>query len=70
MPTLITSSDVLAKVMERCRESLQIKPDDVAAANNLAWLLATFPTESLRDGDSVQFHTRKSTLRRQTGCRA
>jgi protein O-mannosyl-transferase len=42
--------NVLSKTIERYREALRVKPDDVAAANNLAWLLATGPVASLRNG--------------------
>ena len=40
----------LADVIRSYRKVLQVKPDDVVAANNLAWLLATCPVASLRDG--------------------
>ena len=36
--------------MAGCRKAVRMKPDDAAANNNLAWLLATCPIASLRDG--------------------
>ena len=40
----------LADVIRSYRKVLQVKPDNVVAANNLAWLLATCPVASLRNG--------------------
>ena len=53
----------LARVMERYRRTLQVKPDDLATANNLAWLLATCPAASLRDGaEAVEIARRADQL--------
>jgi tetratricopeptide (TPR) repeat protein len=39
-----------SEAIARYRRALEIKPDYVAAMNNLAWMLATCPEASLRDG--------------------
>lgn len=39
-----------AEAIMHYRSALQIQPDDPSAQNNLAWLLATCPEASLRDG--------------------
>ena len=39
-----------ADEVEQCRDEWKAKPNNAAAANNLAWLLATCPVASLRDG--------------------
>ena len=40
----------LERALHHYRIAIAIRPDDVAAANNLAWALATAPDERLRDG--------------------
>jgi len=39
-----------AKTVEHLRAALRLNPDYMAAANNLAWLLATHPDDPIRDG--------------------
>ena len=41
---------IFAEAMKHYREVLRSEPDNAAAANNLAWLLATCPVASLRQG--------------------
>jgi arabinofuranosyltransferase len=43
----------LAETIALNRKALAARPDDVAAANNLAWLLATCPAASLRNGNEA-----------------
>jgi tetratricopeptide (TPR) repeat protein len=40
-----------AEAIAHFQQGLEIKPDDPSARNNLAWLLATCPEASLRNGD-------------------
>ena len=35
------------------RQVLKIQPDNVSALNNLAWILATAPQDSVRHGDEA-----------------
>jgi Flp pilus assembly protein TadD len=45
------------------RQALEIKPDDLGALNNLAWLLATAPAPSLRNGaEAVALATKAGQL--------
>ena len=49
--------------MEAWQKSLEIVPDQVNVQNNLAWLLATGPEESLRNGaKAVALATQASQL--------
>jgi tetratricopeptide (TPR) repeat protein len=41
----------VAEAITQFQKALQIKPDNVKAQNDLAWLLATCPEASLRDGN-------------------
>ena len=48
---LLAEQRRLAEAVEaRYRSVLKIRPDDAATANNLAWLLATCPVASVRNG--------------------
>ena len=38
------------QAIDQYRQALEIKPDDAAALNNLAWIRATHPDSKLRDG--------------------
>ena len=59
-PDLVTAYDELGVVLSglgrheealrQYRKALQLKPDDASAHNHLAWLLATCPQASLRNG--------------------
>ena len=73
MPDDIDSHLGLAKALEelgrfdeavsRCRHLVKIRPDFPGGWNNLAWLLATAPDESLRDGaEAVRCATRACEL--------
>ncbi len=42
-----------AEALTHYRKALDIKPDDAEAHNNLAWLRATCPVASLRNGDEA-----------------
>jgi Flp pilus assembly protein TadD len=42
-----------AEAIAHFRQAVQIEPSDPAAQNNLAWLLATSPQASLRNGDEA-----------------
>lgn len=51
----------LLRSQGECREALQLysavleaRPDDILAANNLAWILATHPDANLRDGAAAK----------------
>ena len=46
---LVQNRDVRAGI-EQWETSLQIDPDDGNALNNLAWVLATYPADTIRDG--------------------
>src|SRR5439155_1177041 len=46
---LVQNGDVRAGI-EQWKISLQIDPDDGNALNNLAWVLATYPADTIRDG--------------------
>ena len=46
---LVQNRDVRAGI-EQWEISLQIDPDDGNALNNLAWVLATYPADTIRDG--------------------
>ena len=55
--------NVLSKTIRRYRDALQIRPDNAATANNLAWLLATSPVASLRNGgEAVEIARRADQL--------
>lgn len=40
------------------RESIAINPDYIQALNGLAWILATWPSEEIRDGEHAVVHAR------------
>lgn len=46
--------------MARFQRALQLKPDDVDAQNNLAWLRATCPATSLRNGAAAIEHAQRA----------
>src|SRR5207244_12681537 len=46
---LVQNRDVRAGI-EQWETSLQIDPDDGNALNNIAWVLATYPADTIRDG--------------------
>jgi cytochrome c-type biogenesis protein CcmH/NrfG len=46
---LVQNGDVRAGI-EQWQISLQLNPDDGNALNNLAWVLATYPADTIRDG--------------------
>jgi tetratricopeptide (TPR) repeat protein len=48
--TLLIQSGNARNAIEQWETSLQIKPDDGNAQNNLAWVLATYPDSAIRDG--------------------
>ena len=59
---LVQSGDVRAGI-EQWETSLQIDPDDGNALNNLAWVLATFPADPIRDGKrAVELAEKATTL--------
>jgi tetratricopeptide (TPR) repeat protein len=59
---LVQSGDVRAGI-EQWEMSLQIDPDDGNALNNLAWVLATYPADAIRDGKrAVQLAVKATTL--------
>jgi hypothetical protein len=45
-----SEEDVVDEAVAHWRESLEIRPDGMNAQANLAWVLATSPDASLRDG--------------------
>ena len=54
--TLLGATKKTREAVAQYREALSLKPDSVEALNNLAWLLATSPDGSLRDGpEAVRF---------------
>ena len=58
----VQSGDVRAGI-EQWETSLQIDPDDGNALNNLAWVLATFPADPIRDGKrAVELAEKATTL--------
>lgn len=59
---LVQSGDVRAGI-EQWEISLQIDPNDGNALNNLAWVLATFPADTIRDGKrAVELAGKAATL--------
>jgi Flp pilus assembly protein TadD len=46
--------------MAQFRRVLELKPDDADAQNNLAWLLATCPADSLRNGAAAIEHAQRA----------
>ena len=59
---LIQNGDVRAGI-EQWEISLQIDPDDGNALNNLAWVLATYPADAIRDGKrAVELAVKATTL--------
>ena len=49
--------------IEQWEISLQLSPDDGNALNNLAWVLATYPTDTIRDGKrAVELAVKATTL--------
>jgi Flp pilus assembly protein TadD len=44
---------ILEKAVSHYRKSLQLKPNDLLALNNLAWLLATCADDRVRDGQQA-----------------
>jgi tetratricopeptide (TPR) repeat protein len=59
---LVQSGDVRAGI-EQWEISLQIDPDDGNALNNLAWVLATYPVDAIRDGKrAVELAAKATTL--------
>ena len=59
---LVQSGDVREGI-EQWETSLQIDPDDGNALNNLAWVLATFPADPIRDGKrAVELAEKATTL--------
>jgi protein O-mannosyl-transferase len=59
---LVQNGDVRAGI-EQWETSLQIDPNDGNALNNLAWVLATFPADAVRDGKrAVELAGKATTL--------
>jgi cytochrome c-type biogenesis protein CcmH/NrfG len=59
---LVQNGDVRAGV-EQWEISLQLNPDDGNALNNLAWVLATYPADAIRDGKrAVELAVKATTL--------
>lgn len=57
---LIQNGDVLGAAAE-WEKSLQIDPNDGNALNNLAWVLATYPSDEIRDGKRAVELAKKAT---------
>ena len=51
--SMLRSQGELAEAADRFREALRLKPDFIAAAASLAWVLATAPDARLRDADEA-----------------
>src|SRR5438067_2764421 len=51
--SMLRSQGELAEAADRFREALRLKPDFIAAAASLAWVLATAPDARLRDADQA-----------------
>jgi tetratricopeptide (TPR) repeat protein len=59
---LVQNGDVHGGI-EQWNISLQLNPDDGNALNNLAWVLATYPTDAIRDGkQAVELAMKATTL--------
>jgi Tfp pilus assembly protein PilF len=59
---LVQNGDVRAGI-EQWEVSLQLNPDDGNALNNLAWVLATYPADAIRDGKrAVELAAKATTL--------
>jgi protein O-mannosyl-transferase len=59
---LVQNGDVHGGI-EQWEISLQLNPDDGNALNNLAWVLATYPTDGIRDGKrAVELAMKATTL--------
>ncbi len=59
---LVQNGDVRGGI-EQWEISLQLNPDDGNALNNLAWVLATYPADTIRDGKrAVELAAKATTL--------
>jgi Tfp pilus assembly protein PilF len=59
---LVQNGDVRAGI-EQWKITLQLTPDDGNALNNLAWVLATYPADAIRDGkQAVELAMKATTL--------
>jgi len=59
---LVQNGDVRGGI-EQWETSLQLNPDDGNALNNLAWVLATYPADTIRDGKrAVELAAKATTL--------
>jgi tetratricopeptide (TPR) repeat protein len=59
---LVQNGDVRGGI-EQWEISLQLNPDDGNALNNLAWVLATYPEDTIRDGKrAVELAAKATTL--------
>ncbi len=50
----------LKEAIGHYEQALKVKPDFVSAHNNLAWLLATSPDETIRDGRKALIHAKRA----------
>ena len=50
---LLCNREALGEAIAHFQKALQIKPADPTIQNNLAWVLATCPEASLRDGNKA-----------------
>jgi Flp pilus assembly protein TadD len=53
------------KAIEDYSQAIRLDPEDAYAHGNLAWLLATCPKDSLRDGNKAIEHATKATKARE-----
>ena len=66
--TLLRQTGNYAGAAAQFRQVLQVQPDSVEALNNLAWLLATCPDETVRNGaEAVRCAERASRLPQEKG---
>ena len=58
------------KAVEQYREVIRLQPDSVGAMNNLAWMLATAPEATLRNGpEAIRLAERAADLTRRRSAR-
>ncbi len=58
--TVLAGRGRFKEALAQFRRALELKPDDADAQNNLAWLLATCPVASLRNGAAAIEHAQRA----------
>jgi twitching motility protein PilT len=59
-PVIADRTEEIRALLEQLRQSLKASPDDVNAMNDYAWVLATTPVDSLRNGREAVKHAERA----------